>query len=472
MLCKINWLYLPSHLLLFYHFNYKNTTAMKKIIVVALSLFCHFTFAQEHYSGISTSNRVGILTVNINPAELTNLSKKYEVNIFGLSVNVANDKLAFSDFNSDTDFEELLFSGTSPVNARVDAEINGLGFAMRWRKWGLAITSKAYAKFDLVDIDPTIGNAITNDNIGLTTTLLNNKNNQRISGTSYGEIGFSLARNLYESEKHKFSAGVTLKLLFPGSYANFGLSNLNGTITEVGGDAFLTTNSPATLNIAYSGNLADSFTNFDDYQESLFGGLNGFSGDVGANYQWLGDDKKYKLNAGLSIRNIGSMTFKDDNNASTNYSLNIPNSDPLDLSLFEDIESLSDVENILHDNGYLTIEPQKKDFTVKLPTVFSTYVDLKVIHKLYVTAYLQQKLNDDSANDQVTAPNIFSITPRISLRYFETFIPVTFHEISGTNVGFGFRLGGFYLGSSSMVTALLADSKQGDIYLGFRWGFL
>ena len=445
---------------------------MKKIIVVALSLFCHFTFAQEHYSGISTSNRVGILNVNINPAELTNLSKKYEVNIFGLSVNVANDKLAFSDFNSDTDFEELLFSGTSPVNARVDAEINGLGFAMCWKKWGLAITSKAYAKFDLVDIDPTIGNAITNDNIGLTTTLLDNKKNQRMNGTSYGEIGLSLARNLYETEKHKFSAGVTLKLLFPGSYSNFGLSNLNGTITEVGGDAFLTTNSPATLNIAYSGNLADSFTNFDDYSKSIFGGLNGFAGDVGANYQWLGDDKKYKLNAGLSIRNIGSMTFKDDNNASTNYSLNIPNSDPLDLSLFEDVDSLSDVEDILSSNGYLTVEQGEKDFKVKLPTVFSTYVDFKVIHKLYVTAYLQQKLNDNAANDQVTAPNIVSITPRISLRYFETYIPVTFHEISGTNVGFGFRLGGFYLGSSSMVTALVADSKQGDIYLGFRWGFL
>jgi hypothetical protein len=299
-----------------------------------------------------------------------------------------------------------------------------------------------------------------------------------MNGTSYGEIGFSLARTLVDKEKHKFSAGVTLKLLFPGSYANFGLSNLNGEITQVGGDAFLTTNSPATLNIAYSGNLADSFTNFDDYSKSIFGGLNGFAGDVGANYQWLGDDKKYKLNAGLSVRNIGSMTFKGDNNASTSYELNLvanpqnPNPLGLDLSLFEDIDNLSEVEDILRNNGYLTETPQEKDFTIKLPTVISTYVDLKVIHKLYVTAYLQQKLNDDSANDQVTAPNIFSITPRISLRYFETYIPVTFHEISGTNVGFGVRLGGFYLGSSSMVTALLADSKQGDIYLGFRWGFL
>ena len=445
---------------------------MKNIIIVFSLLCVVHVLAQDHFSGISTSSRVGILNVSINPAELTNLSKKFEVNIFGLSVNAANNKIAFSDFNSDTNFEELLFSGSSTANARFDAEINGLGVAMRWKKWGLAVTSKAYAKFDLVDIDPTIGNAITNNNLVLNTTLLNNRNNQRINGTSYGEIGFSLARNLYDSEKHKFSAGITLKLLFPGSYSNFGLSNLNGTITEVGGNGFLTTNSPASLNIAYSGSLANSFTNFDDYSSSIFGGLNGFAGDLGLNYQWLGEDKKYKLNAGLSIRNIGSMTFNDENNASTNYALNIPSSNPLNLSLFENIDSLSDVEAILINNGYLTVEEGEKDFTVQLPTIISTYMDFKVVKKLYLTAYLQQKLNNNSDNNQITAPNIFSVTPRVNLGFFETYLPVTFHEISGTNVGIGFRLGGFYIGTSSLITALLNDSKQGDFYTGFRWAFL
>ncbi len=64
----------------------------------------------------------------------------------------------------------------------------------------------------------------------------------------------------------------------------------------------------------------------------MIGGLNGFSGDLGINYQWRDqpednpkkNQNKYKLNAGLSIRNIGSMTFKDDNNYATNYVLNIP----------------------------------------------------------------------------------------------------------------------------------------------------
>lgn len=448
---------------------------MKKIILTVSLFIGLITFAQDHFSGISTSNRVGILNANINPAELANLSKKFEVNIYGLSFNVANNKIAFSDFNSDTDFEQLLFQGSSPVNARIDAEILGPGFAMRWQKWGFAITTKAHAKFDMVDIDPTIGNAITNDNFVLNTTLLDNPGNQRLSGTSYGEVGLSVARTVFETENHRFSAGITLKILFPGSYSNFGLSNLNGTVNENASGAYLTTNSPATLNIAYSGNLAESFTNFDDYSKSIFGGLNGFAGDIGFNYQWK-KGKDYKLNAGLAIRNIGSMTFKDDNNASTNYVLDIQatpqNPQGLDLSSFENVDSLRDVEQILTDNGYLTQTSGQTDFKVKLPTVLSTYADFKLVPKVYITAYLQQKINEDSSNSQITVPNIFSITPRVNLGFFETYVPVTFNEISGTNVGFGFRLGGFYLGTSSLVSALISDSKQGDIYTGFRWGFL
>ncbi len=444
---------------------------MKNLFLITVSLLGFYAYSQEHFSGISTSKRVGILNANINPAELPNLSKKFEVNIYGLSFNVANNKIGFSDISSDANFEELIFTGSSPVNARINAEISGPGFAMKWNKWGFAITTKAYANFNMIDIDPTIGNAIVNDNLLLNTTLLNNQSNQRLSGVSYGELGLSAGRTLFENDKHKFNAGVTLKILFPGSYANFGLSKLDGQITQVGGTAYLTTNAPASLNIAYSGSLADSFTNFDDYSKSIFGGLNGFSGDIGVNYQWK-NDNGYKLNAGLSIRNIGSMTFKDDNNYNTNYIFTTQGNTPLDLSLFSDVESLSEVEDILESNGYLNKTRDNKDFKVKLPTMLSTYVDLKLIPKLYITAYLQQKLNEDSGNDQIASANIFSVTPRVNLGFFEGYIPVTFHEISGTNVGIGFRLGGFYLGTSSMITALINDSKQGDIYTGFRWAFL
>lgn len=446
---------------------------MKKIILTFSLLFGLGAIAQDQFSGISTSNRVGILNGVINPAEFANLSKKFEVNLVGFSFDVSNNKVGFSDLTDDN-LEELIFTGNEPVDMRFDGTIIGPSFAMKWFKWGFAVTTQAHAKFDMVDVDPTIGNAITNDNLILNTTILNNPNNQRLSGTSYGEIGLSAARTLYENDKHQFSAGVTFKILFPGSYSNFGLSQLNGQITQNGTGAYLTTNSPAILNVAYSGNLANSFSNFDDYSKSIFGGLNGFSGDIGVNYQLKGDSG-YKMNFGLSVRNIGTMTYKDNNNASSNYTLNIQpniqNPQGLNLSLFQNVDNLSEVEQILRDNGYLTELPTERKFKVKLPTSLTMYADFKIVPKVYVTAYLQQKLNKDDGNMQITVPNLFSLTPRFNIGFFEAFMPLSHDDISGTNVGLGFRLAGFYLGSGSIISTI-ADGKQANIYTGYRYAFL
>ena len=445
---------------------------MKKILLT-LSLLVGFSAsAQDQFSGISTSNRVGILNGSINPAEFANLSKKFEINFYGLSFDVSNNKIGFNDLASDTNLEDLIFTGTESANLRIDGQILGPSFAMKLGKWGFGITTKANIKFDVVDVDTSLGNAIFNNNLTLNTTLLNQTGNQRLSGTSYGEVGFSVARKIYENDKHKFDAGITLKFLFPGSYSNFGLSNLNGTITQdPSGNSILTTDQPATLNIAYSGNLADSFSNFDDYTKSVFGGLNGVATDIGFNYQWKDAKDKYKIKAGLAIRNIGSMTFKDDNNYNTNYSFTTQGRPPLDLSLFENINNLSEVEDLLFEN-YLDINNQNKtDFKVNLPTLLTMYADFKIVSKVFVTGYLQQKMKKDDGNDQITARNIFSITPRVNLGFFEAFLPVSTDDISGTNIGFGFRLAGFYLGSNSIITSL-ADGKQANIYTGYRLAFL
>jgi len=446
---------------------------MKKIIVTFGLLIGFGVFAQDHFSGISTSNRVGILNGDLNPAEFSNLSKKIEVNIYGLSFNVSNNKIGFKDLTSDTNLEDLIFRGTEPVNMRIDGQILGPSFAMKWMKWGFGVTTKANIKFDVINVDPAIGNAIYNNDLVLNTTLLNKPGNQRLAGTSYGEVGLSAARTIFENDKHRFDAGITLKFLFPGSYSNFGLRNLSGTITESGGSSFLTTDQPASLNIAYSGGLADSFSNFNDYTKSIFGGLNGVATDIGFTYQWKDGKSKYKIKGGMAIRNIGSMTFKDNNNYSTNYTLNIPANNPLDLSQFNNIDNLSDVEDILTTNGYLVNQPRNNtNFKVNLPTLFTLYGDFKIVPKVYVTGYLQQKMKKDTGDNQITALNIISVTPRVNLGFFEGYIPISNNDVAGTNVGIGFRLGGFYIGSSSIFTALTSDSKQADIYTGFRFAFL
>lgn len=459
---------------------------MKKTFLIMLSLFGANLFAQEHFAGLNTSSRVGILTAGMNPAELVNISNKFEVNVLGMSLNVANNKIGFSDLTSDKNIEDLIFVGSDPVNMRFDAEVYGPGISIKHKSWAFGLVTKTNGHLDIVDVDTKLGDAISNSGLNtlLSTTTINNNNNQRINGTTWGEVDFLLAKTLFDTPKHKINGGITLKLLFPGSYANIGADQFSGTIVQTGGQGYLT-NTLANVNFSYSGSLANSFSNFDDYSKSVFGSLNGFGGDVGINYQWkdenaandaINKDKanknKYKLNAGIALRNLGGMTFKDSNNQSTNYVLEIQGAESLNLNQFENVDSLQEVETILINSGYLTKTTGTKDFKVSLPTTLSLYADVKIIPILYVSGYLQQRLSDDHKNDQITVQNVFTVTPRVNLGLFEAYVPFSNSDISGFNTGFGFRVGGFYLGSGSIVTALLNDSKQADIYTGFRWAFL
>lgn len=450
---------------------------MKKIIILISLFTLNSAFSQEHFGGFTTSTRVGLLNASINPSELVNLKSKFEVQIASVSLNVSNNKIGFKDIINGTNIEKKLFDGGIPVTFNVDAEIMGPSVALKVLGWGFAVQTKAYVKSNATDIDATLGDALTNNGLGsiLSSKSVTSGKNQRLNGAAYGEISLSAAHKIIENESHQLNGGVAIKLLFPGAYANIGLDQFKGTISNTGTNVYLS-NASAGVNIAYSTSLANNFANADDYTNNLFGSLNGFATDLGVNYVLKSTLTDYRLKIGASVRNIGTMTFKGNNNQTTNYTLSIPpatlGSPGLNLNQFNGSESPKDIENVLLTSGYLTKKDQSGDVIVKLPTVFNLYADLQILPKLNITAFYQQKLNENSDNDQITTQNSLSLTPRFNIRFFEVFTPFVINETAGTTAGLGLRIGGFFVGSNSIITALTSDSKQADAYFGFRFGFL
>lgn len=456
---------------------------MKKIIFSALCCACTFSYAQEHFSGFSSSRRVGILNAGANPSELANLFRTVDIQLFAFSVDASNNKVGFSDLIEGKNVEDLIFAGGEAVDFDINTQIMGPSAGFSAFGWGFGVASRSHIRANISNVNTELGDALTNSALNsiLGASTISNSENQRITGTVWGELALSAARKLYDKKNHQINAGISLKLLFPGSYANLGMSAFQGTITNTAGDVRLN-NAAAQLNIAYSGSLANEFTDASDYFSSLWGGLNGVATDIGVDYQWKGANNKYKLKVGAAVCNIGSMTFKDDNNATRTYSLSVNDTNPvnglgLDLNQFESIDGLRDIENILiANNGTngvdFTLENESRDFKVKLPTILNLYADYQIISKLSVTLFMVQRLNDEGANDQILSQNMLSITPRFTTGMFEGFIPVNFNEISGTTAGLGLRLGGFFLGSNSILTALSNDSKQADFFIGSRFGIL
>lgn len=446
-------------------------------IIFAISLITNTLYSQEHFSGISTSKRVGLLNAANNPAELVNMSTKFEVNLFNFSVAVANDKLSVNDLFKGDNLEDKIFEGNGVVNLRVDSQVYGPSFAFKTVKWGFGINSIANIKANAVNIDAKLGDAIQNGDLSnlLTLTDIASRDNQRINATTWGELSFNVSRNLIDLPAHKINVGTNLRLLFPGAYANFSASNLNGTVVNNFGDISLI-NATATINVAYAGALANNYNDQSNYNEFFSQGINGFAADLGVNYRWKdeNDPNSYRINAGLSVKNIGSMTFKSDNNLNKNYNLNVEGLESLDLNQFNNAESISDIEAILNDPAnaaYFQSTSSTGDFKVKLPTVINAYADVRLTNKWFVTGSIYQKIGDDSESDIITTQNSYTLIPRFTSGWFEAYAPLASNEISGFTSGIGFRLAGFFIGSNSIISALATDGKQADLYLGVRFGF-
>ncbi len=446
-------------------------------IIFAISLITTTLYSQEHFSGISTSKRGGILNAANNPAEILNMRTKFEVNLFNLSMAVSNDKLSVNDLINGDNFEDKIFEGDGTINLRVDAQIYGPSFAFKTEKWGFGINSLANVKANAVNIDARLGDALQNGNLSnlVSLTTITSGENQRINATTWGELSFNVARNLIDLPLHKINVGANLRLLFPGAYANFSATNLNGTIVNNLGDISLI-NASATINIAYAGVLANDYKDQSNYNEFFSQGINGFAADLGVNYRWkdVNDENSYRINAGLSVKNIGSMTFKSDNNLNKNYNLNVDGLESLDLNQFENVASISDIEAIINDPAnanYFQSTSTTGDFKVKLPTVINAYADVRLTKKWFVTGSVYQKISDDSESDFTTTQNSYTLIPRFTSGWFEAYAPLAANEISGFTSGIGFRLAGFFIGSNSVISALATDGKQADLYLGVRFGF-
>ncbi|WP_121666380.1 DUF5723 family protein [Mesonia aquimarina] len=446
---------------------------MKNFLLYFLFFIPIISFAQDHFLGINTSRKTTLLNADNNPAELTNLSNKIDISILHISTQASNNKVNILDFlESDKNFKDYkddLLRGDKPFSTTINLKVIGPGVAYRVNDWGFGIKTTLNAHISLTDIDPKIIDLIEEDLPQL--DILDKDGNQRVTAVGYETIDFSIARNIFENENIKLSGGATFKLLFAQAYANGGIEKFNATVEKDANDNIILRNANARVDIAYAGLLGDSFEDFD--YKYLSSGISGLGLDFGLNYLLKNKDTKYpyKLNIGLSVKDIGSLTF-DKNSERQTYELNIPDTEDFDASQFEDAENAEEVIEIIENSNYFSSNTSKNDIEVSLPTSLNIYADYQVYNNLFASFQMRQSLVKNSKNTVLPTYSSYAIIPRYSGKNFETYLPLSVSTISDFSAGLGFRFGGFfYLGSSSAISALAADQlKQIDVQIGFRVG--
>ena len=448
---------------------------MKKTLLTVFILISSLTTKAQSYIGYFHDNYAGVQSVLFNPASIADSRFKTDINLFSVSGSVGNDLYGvklFDVYKDGYDFDSQAKAlPTFNNNAIVNFDIMGPSFMFNIApKHTLAVFTRARTLTNLKNFN---GNLIDQVKEGLDESESFNLNGGSPNGASnsWGELGISYAAVLYQNNQHFLKGGLTAKYLQGGVNGYIQGKNIDVTYLadEINPEnGLLTTKGELTIG------ASQDFEENEDYEFDA--SSSGFGFDLGLVYEWRPDyDKydlnnakpvdnnfrdlnKYKLRFGLSVTDIGSINYKNARRDTYNIDGNVTQ---------EMIDDMDNIYDFLNENYNLI--SSSKGVKANLPTALHADVDWNMYNKFYlnlngdISMVNNTKLNGTSIADRV------SLTPRYESRWFSFYVPVTWMEYSGTQVGSGLRVGAFFIGSGSVVTNLVSkESKAVDFHLGFK----
>lgn len=451
----------------------------KRSLLLALPFLTSAVFAQT-FPGYRTSDYTGVNGVTFNPANIADNRYKWDVNVFAVNGFVATSKsgLRFSDitrsFNGDS-LKSKLLRGNTNINSLSYVDVLGPSFMMSISpNTSFAITTRSRVFANGKNVDGNLAGAILDG--GLTTANLpfNFNTSMLIHATGWTDIGASIAQVLStKGSHHFFKAGITIKYLAGTADNYLSTNNFSGTVAGSGNTYLTNTTGSIVLNTTAA--------NFSDYRFSDFFKFNGHGvgGDIGfvyeyrpsADYSMYVTDRfanKYKFRVSASLLDVGRITFNRSSNQAASYVVNIPPAAQFQLNQFAD-KNISEYKGILDGSPYFTGTNQKTDYHVKLPTTIQASADYLVNERFGVNVAGQFNLNGKKGLNLYYYDAV-SVTPRWQSGIFGVELPLNYNDLTKFNAGIAFQVGPFFIGSGSVLSALVHDSKQADLHVGFHFG--
>lgn len=456
---------------------------IKKIQVLTLIICSTLAANAQEMAGFRSDNFNGVNGAFFNPANLGGSPYRIDIGILGVNVFGANKTQDFSfktisELNGDTSsFNNIFTDGqTNTILANVALHLPSVSVTINDRL-SVAFLSRSRVLFALHDFDGTLVNSIQNNsgNGGFPFTL-NSGTNMRLNSNVFTEFGLSGNYNIINSGNHFLTVGGTVKYL--GGVANIyaQINNLQATIDfDSVADKTYLTNTSGTIAVGTGGVDIDNLT-ADQFKFSS----SGFGADLGLVYQYrpehlAEETNPYLFKIGVSLLDVGSINYKVIQNTSVGYTAHIPAGQRFDLSAF-DGKSISELKSVFDAYPqYFTPTAglnNTSSYPVSLPRTLQINGDYRIAKGFYISANGQIALSNNSSKPyNPKAINSVMISPRFESKVLGIYLPISVNNLSGTNVGFGFRAGPLYAGSSSIVSGWFGKSKQADFYFGFRAGF-
>ena len=398
-----------------------------------------------------------------NPSSILDSQYNTDVTLFSVSATAQNDlygvnfaNLLEGGYDLDTEASKN-FKTNNRGNFNID--ILGPSFMMNITpNHSIALFSRVRSLTNLVDVNGELVDEVNKD-IDVSESFLITGGNPNAVSNSWAEIGASFGTVLLDRDEHFIKGGITLKYLMAGTNGYINGNNLSVAFNK--NDV-----NPALSEYYSTGTLRTSASyDYENGKDPEFNATSaGLGIDLGFTYEYRTNchtciGNRYKFKTAIAITDIGKLNYKDA----------IENTYDLTGSVTQDdIDNAGDIFEFF-DTNYTKIS-SRKGIKANLPTALHTNFDWNINNKFYLNLSGDFGLVDAKKINATAIANSITFTPRYETRQFSFYIPVTWMEYSGTQIGTGFRAGPLFIGSGSLISNLFSNkSKAGNIYVGLKF---
>lgn len=459
---------------------------MRLFILLVAGFITLTLHAQVPFTGFRSGNYSGVNGVFYNPASIVDNRYRWDVNLQSTHVAAGNNFMSFqlrklpALLKNDSISIDSLFlkNNKTLLAAMVNADVAGPSAMFHINsRLSMALTTRFRSFVNITDVDKafakTISNQISN---GTYPYQARSAYNQHLSVNAWAEYGISGAYIILNQEQHFLKGGLSAKYLAGYGNAYLSLNRIGGTLNEnSAGDDYLT-GASGSISGGVGGIQIDQYDLSNAFRFRGKGaGLDlGFVYEYRPDYETLTEhyQNKYRFKIGIAFLDLGSIKYQTDTAYSVGYQVNIPNEPQrLQIKQYEDKE-FEEVKSMLAGNSYFSRLATPASYRVSLPSTFQLQADWNIGSGFYVDLTTQLSLVSKNQIRNPYYPNQITVTPRFEWKSVGCYLPVSYSALTSFNAGFSLKAGPFFMGSGSILTAWLGQSRQADFHFGMRIGNL
>ena len=442
---------------------------MKKLLI-CLSLFAiQAKFHAQSYLGLGSSNYAGVIGNQVNPASFVDGRYKFDLLLLGANMNIyqnfgyfdanamraaqggqgygwyksfADPSILDSWSKPDSSFIDRFVvhnydeTSTKTLGANINFQVDLLNTMFHINEKtaiGFNVRNRTIVNVD--NMDPKLA-VLAEDGLEHP-SLWNAVYNEELFNMNYmtwSEVGFHYSQVLIDNKEHFLKIGIAPKALLGHAAAYVYTDNFSYNLVNEDTSQYLT----GTFDYGYSNNINGILNaGMTGQNQSISDILNpasklGFGLDLGAVYEWRPkyanfkydmdgetdlwrrNENKYKLRAGLSIVDMGSMKFTK-GGLSRNFAVNTSNlfnlqtfNTATNLEGFDGIiDSLIQQSSTAGNKEWVSLQDSSETFRMRTPTAVSFQFDYQIWKGFYINATSMVNVIPKGKDSKVKTANQF-----------------------------------------------------------------